>query len=121
MHTTRREERASRTCGSQLAAFLNVSPSLASASQSLPSGPADAEPEKFGGTWGSSLATGLTGKATSSSRALFAFLTGWFSGLLVLIQQRGSPASSIVFLEYTERAKGCKLVLLSQKHTIPGR
>jgi hypothetical protein len=52
MHTTHREERASRTCGCQLVASLNVSPSLASASQSLPSGPADAGPERFGGTGG---------------------------------------------------------------------
>lgn len=49
IHTTHREERASRTCGSQLVTFLNVSPSLASASQSLP---ADAEPERFRGTGG---------------------------------------------------------------------
>lgn len=35
MHATRWEGRASRTCGSQLVAFLNVPPSLASTSQSL--------------------------------------------------------------------------------------
>lgn len=49
MYATRREERAGRTRGSQLVTFLNVPPSLASFSQSLPTEAIDAGPGRFGG------------------------------------------------------------------------
>lgn len=49
MRATRREERAGRTRGRQLVTFLNVLPSFASFSQSLPSEVIDAGPGRFGG------------------------------------------------------------------------
>lgn len=93
MRATRREERAGRTRGSQLVTFLNVPPSLASFSQSLPSEAIDAGPGRFGGT-----GVKAASPVVSSGKVALAFLTGCFSGFHVLGCQRGSAASPIGFL-----------------------